>query len=131
MGRFADLRPENEHRINFWHNYSRQAWALLTDVNYDLMDGKGKFLENQTVEGEPYPHLPSPNLSLVYENAEKISCSIGLGPSPQGDQIRIRMGLRGMQVEWRDVEPDQLESTMRTMLKWLMEQGMREVWFGG
>jgi hypothetical protein len=129
MGRFTDLKPGIEQYESFWRTHVSDAWRLLTDVNYDLMSGKGKFFENFSNTGEPYPQLLIPNLYLIYDESQKPRCTLGIGPAPRGERIRVRASLRGTLVEWRDIKPDCMETTLRTVLVWLMEEGMREIWF--
>jgi hypothetical protein len=103
---------------------------LLTDVNQDLMGGKGIFYENLASRPEErYPHLPTPNVCLIYNQPNQTPCSISLALAPQGEFIRIRASLYATLVQWRDVPPDKMETALRSLLVWLIEEGMREIWF--
>ena len=43
--------------------------------------------------------------------------------------MRVRVSLRGTVVNFKDVPPDKLETTLRAMLVWMLDAGMAQAWF--
>jgi hypothetical protein len=130
MPQFSDLSPTSNSRNEFWSSQFSFIQNILTEVNKDVLKGRGLFIQNLS---EPRKLL-LPNLCLQvtqfpnYPHLEEGEIVIGVSPS--GKTLRVYVIAGGNEYNedynfyYQDAQVNELVSEVRTAITWWLDKGL-------
>lgn len=111
-----------EERRKIWESYFQVVYARIEEVNQAYFAGKGMLvLDGNLANPGDDQVLNVPNLCLVVQEGGS-PCSLAICLTPDGKWLRVRAAIREMLISWRDTSFARLDTTLRSLLAWMMEE---------